>query len=111
LDSSDDGHPPVAIVDADILANAHRDNGIERVANALTIRGRCDGGALEDPGGYMKTETRGFIYGRIRAMQRRWMILLGIVLAAMCLTGCTRRQGMMSEILIALVALYAVLSR
>jgi hypothetical protein len=44
-------------------------------------------------------------------MKGRWIIFLGSVLAAMCLTGCTRRQGITSEILIALVALYAVLSQ
>lgn len=37
LDSSDNGDPSVAIVTAEILANARRDNAIEKVASMLTI--------------------------------------------------------------------------
>src|SRR6266536_3362805 len=63
----------------------------------------------------MRTKTRRRVEAspskRVCAMQQRWMISLGTVLAAMCLTGCTRRHGTVVEILIALVALYMVLSR
>jgi hypothetical protein len=42
-------------------------------------------------------------------MQRFWIRLLGGVFAAMCLAGCSRKEGTMSEILIALIAFYLVL--
>ena len=44
-------------------------------------------------------------------MQRLWVNILGAILVAMGLAGCSRREGTMSEILIALAALYMVLSR
>jgi putative Mg2+ transporter-C (MgtC) family protein len=37
LDNSDNGDPSVAIVTAEILANARRDNVIEKVASMLTV--------------------------------------------------------------------------
>lgn len=45
------------------------------------------------------------------AMQRLWVNILGAILVVVGLAGFSRREGTMSEILIALAALYMVLSR
>ena len=44
-------------------------------------------------------------------MQRLWANILGAILVVLGLAGCSRREGTISEILIALAALYMVLSR
>jgi len=114
LDSSDNGDPSVAVVTAEILANSHRDNVIEKVASMLTIehgvtqvRWRVVGEQHDD---------RDAAKGRSVSIQRGlcsattmddfpWERLGRYVPCRL-----TRREAAIVEILIRVIALYMVIA-